>query len=216
MRSARRAADAARRRKPSFSSDDEASSRRASRGSFGSDYSPAPPVNRPQVSGRQKPMRRASLDDIPEQQHHQPQPIAPPCAESQRRRFRSLGDLPSAPSTTMWPPNPAAAVIVPRCSSGSSSRGEPRPSYDDDTDDMTDDQPALTSPAAAKLRAKLGDRAFFAVCGMFRDAYDRGSSVSRHDLLGVVGTQDRYLDCFKVERLVYADYVAGHYYCEAG
>lgn len=219
MRSARRAADAARRRKPSLSSDDEASSRRTSRSSFGSDHNPAAPPNRPQHVGsgaRHKPRRRATLDDIPEQQH-QPRPVAPTSADAQRRRLRSLGDLPGTSSTASWPPSAAAAVgIVPRCSSGSSSRGEPRPSYDDDTDDQAEDQPALTSPAAAKLRAKLGDRVFFAVCGMFRDAYDRGASVSRHDLLGVVGTQEKYLDCFKVERLVYADYVAGHYYCEAG
>ncbi|KAJ8606178.1 hypothetical protein CTAYLR_010704 [Chrysophaeum taylorii] len=68
---------------------------------------------------------------------------------------------------------------------------------------------ALDSRDAAHLRAKLGDDAFFAICEVFRSAYDRGTIVNRRDLIEIIGTHGRYEDCLQIERLVFADHAAG-------
>lgn len=85
-------------------------------------------------------------------------------------------------------------------------RPQARPHIDDLAIRPHAPRSALDSADAARIRARLGDDTFFAICDVFRDAYDRGASVNRRDLLTIVRTQERYLDCVEVERFIFQEY----------
>jgi len=74
--------------------------------------------------------------------------------------------------------------------------------------DCSDASTALDSVGAKRLRDKLGDDAFFAICDVFRTAYDRGTIVDKRDLLDIVRTQERYAYCLELEQFVFAEYAA--------
>ena len=59
---------------------------------------------------------------------------------------------------------------------------------------------------AHALRMSLGDDAYVQVCDVLRSSYERGTDVSKQDLINIVGSQARYDLCIEVENLVFSDY----------